>query len=152
MWLNERRNSFGRLHHAKGVYIINSVRNCISSKRYALYIIKPQENARWRVMRYSPKGWWYAPHFVRRWYAKPAAWIKKFRKHSLSEFFGGATQIWTGDRGVADLCLTTWLWHRFYNACILYQSVRGLSRLFGKIILSIWKRQTGVGKPSSYYL
>ena len=22
----------------------------------ALYIIKPQENARWRVMRYSPKG------------------------------------------------------------------------------------------------
>ena len=22
----------------------------------------------------------------------------------------GANQIWTGDRGVADLCLTTWLW------------------------------------------
>ena len=22
----------------------------------------------------------------------------------------GATRIWTGDRGVADLCLTTWLW------------------------------------------
>ena len=24
----------------------------------------------------------------------------------------GANQIWTGDRGVADLCLTTWLWRR----------------------------------------
>ena len=22
----------------------------------------------------------------------------------------GANQIWTGDRGVADLCLTTWVW------------------------------------------
>ena len=24
----------------------------------------------------------------------------------------GANQIWTGDRGVADLCLTTWLWRQ----------------------------------------
>ena len=24
--------------------------------------------------------------------------------------FRGANQIRTGDRGVADLCLTTWLW------------------------------------------
>ena len=45
-----------RPNHAEGVYIINSARNCISSKRYALYIIKPQEDARLRVMRYSPKG------------------------------------------------------------------------------------------------
>ena len=34
---------FAHPHHAEGVYIINSTRNCISSKRYALYIIKPQE-------------------------------------------------------------------------------------------------------------
>ena len=47
-------------------------RNCISSvwkRAYlvfrrvyhqcgALYIIKPQENTLWRVMIYSPKGWW----------------------------------------------------------------------------------------------
>ncbi len=25
-------------------------------------------------------------------------------------YIRGANQIWTGDRGVADLCLTTWLW------------------------------------------
>ena len=23
------------------------------------------------------RGWWYAPHYVRWWYTKPAAWIKK---------------------------------------------------------------------------
>ena len=23
------------------------------------------------------RGWWYTPHFVRQWYTKPAAWIKK---------------------------------------------------------------------------
>ena len=40
-------------NHGGAVYIINSARNCISSKRYALYIIKPQENARLRVMRYK---------------------------------------------------------------------------------------------------
>ena len=27
-------------------------------------------------------------------------------------FFGGATQNRTGDRGVADLCLTAWPWRR----------------------------------------
>ena len=29
-------------------------------------------------------------------------------------FFGGATQIRTGGRGVADLCLTTWPWRHIY--------------------------------------
>ena len=28
----------------------------------------------------------------------------------------GATRIWTGDRGVADLCLTTWLWRQMIRA------------------------------------
>ena len=32
----------------------------------------------------------------------------------LSFLFGGATQTWTGDKGVADPCLTTWLWRRKY--------------------------------------
>ena len=37
-------------------------------------------------------------------------------------FFGGATQIRTGGRGVADLCLTTWPWrHIFYNIWIISQ-------------------------------
>ena len=30
-------------------------------------------------------------------------------KDALDVFFGGTTQIWTGDEGFADLCLTTWL-------------------------------------------
>ena len=29
--------------------------------------------------------------------------------------FGGATQTRTGDKGVADLCLTAWLWRHFPN-------------------------------------
>ena len=33
----------------------------------------------------------------------------------LSFLFGGATQIWTGDEGVADLCLTTWLWRHILS-------------------------------------
>ena len=49
---------------------------------------------------------------------RPAAWIKKFRKHSLSEFFGGATRNRTGDEGVADLCLTAWLWRRMKFSCL----------------------------------
>ena len=36
------------------------------------------------------RGWWYAPHFARRWYAKPAAWItKKELLVDKSSFFGG---------------------------------------------------------------
>ncbi len=42
-----------QINHAEGVYIINSARNCISSKRNALYIIKPRADTRWRVMRYN---------------------------------------------------------------------------------------------------
>ena len=29
---------------------------------------------------------------------------------------GGATRNRTGDRGVADLCLTAWPWHRFFDS------------------------------------
>ena len=68
-----------------------------------LYIIKPQGNARWRVMRYSPKG---ADDIhdcvvmICQAYGNPqssasslrgtptAAWIKKFDKLQLVEFFG----------------------------------------------------------------
>jgi hypothetical protein len=37
------------------VYIINSAEIAYHQCE-ALYIIMPQEDARWRVMRYSPKG------------------------------------------------------------------------------------------------
>ena len=42
-------------HHAVGVYIIND--SVVAYHQPAgLDIIKPQVDARWRVMRYSPKG------------------------------------------------------------------------------------------------
>ena len=40
-------------------------------------------------------------------------WKKTIPKNSL--FSGGATQTWTGDKGVADPCLTTWLWRRIFE-------------------------------------
>ena len=38
-------------------------------------------------------------------------------------FFGGATQTWTGGKGVADLCLTTWLWRRNVQKTLFMVSV-----------------------------
>ena len=35
----------------------------------------------------ATRPWWYTPRFARWWYAKPAAWIKKFDKSKLVEFF-----------------------------------------------------------------
>ena len=58
------------------MYIINT-EGIAYHQHGVLYIIKPQADTRWRVMRYSPKGWWYTPHLVRWWYTKPAAWINK---------------------------------------------------------------------------
>ena len=49
------RYAISHPNHAKGVYIINS-KGIAYHQHEVLYIIKPQENARWRVMRYSPKG------------------------------------------------------------------------------------------------
>ena len=34
-------------------------------------------------------------------------------------FVGGATRNRTGDRGVADLCLTAWPWRHIWNADII---------------------------------
>ena len=47
-------------HQCEALYIINT-KCCISSSRRIMYAC----------------AWWYAPHFVRWWYNKPAAWIKK---------------------------------------------------------------------------
>ena len=45
-----QRNSL--YNHAEGVYIINS-EGIAYHQHVVLYIIKPQENTRWRVMRYN---------------------------------------------------------------------------------------------------
>ena len=45
----------------------------------------------------------------------PADTNEKILKAMLSGFFGGATRNRTGDKGVADLCLTAWLWRRVFT-------------------------------------
>ena len=44
--------AFSHPNHAEGVYIINSA-GIVYNQHEVLYIIKPQEDARWRVMRYK---------------------------------------------------------------------------------------------------
>ena len=44
---------------------------------------------------------------------------KKNRSHE--RFSRGANQIWTGDQGVADPCLTTWLLRLIFRTPLLYQ-------------------------------
>ena len=52
---NQEIFGFSHLNHAEGVYIINSV-GIAYHQCEALYVIKSQVDARWRVMRYSPEG------------------------------------------------------------------------------------------------
>ena len=52
---------------------------CISSTRSVVYYQsagKMHAKAWWDT-RAARRPWWYTPHFVRRWYTKPAAWINK---------------------------------------------------------------------------
>ena len=57
-------------NHAKGVYIINSARNCISSKRNALYIIIAKAKYSLQLMictfgdEIHAKAWWYTIAFA----------------------------------------------------------------------------------------
>ena len=44
---------------------------------------------------------------------------KKRAPLRCSFLFGGATRNRTGDRGVADLCLTAWPWRHIFNALIV---------------------------------
>ena len=37
------------------------------------------------------------------------------RPRKVALIFGGVTRIRTGGRGVADLCLTTWLWRHIFH-------------------------------------
>ena len=76
-----------RFQHGKAVYIINS-EGIAYHQHEVLYIIKPQENTRWRVMRFSPEG-------LMIYSARCAVMIyqacgldKKILKAELSGFFG----------------------------------------------------------------
>ena len=56
----------------------------------------------------------------------------------MSIFFGGATQIRTGGRGVADLCLTTWPWRHIYLTDELYHKISEMSRGFTSLFVKVW--------------
>jgi len=47
--------TFLKTNQGEALYIINS-EGIAYRQHEVLYLIKPQEYARWRVMRYSPKG------------------------------------------------------------------------------------------------
>ena len=59
LFLQERTKvcvgAFPEINQGEALYIIRNLLRYIING-LPLYIIKPQENARWRVMRYSPKG------------------------------------------------------------------------------------------------
>ena len=48
---------------------------------------------------------------------------------------GGATQIRTGGRAFAELCLTTWLWRRLANEYGADEGIRTLDPRLGKAML-----------------
>ena len=81
-------------------YIINT-KCCISSSRR-----KIQLQRGWWDTRAASRPWWYAPHVVRRWYAKPAAWINKKGTFGRQKFLFCWLRRW-------DLNLMTFgLWAR----------------------------------------
>ena len=83
---------------------------------------------------------WILLHFVRRTASSARVARTKKDRHPIGclSFFGGATQIRTGGRGVADLCLTTWPWRHIYLTDELYHKTSELSRGFVSIFVKVW--------------
>ena len=87
-----RMNSNSYINHGESRVYHQFRRNCISSKRSFVYHQAADKCTLKRDEIQPQRGWWYAPRFARWWYAKPAAWIKKFDKLKLVEFFGYGLQ------------------------------------------------------------
>ena len=83
---NKVSNSNAKSRHSRGYHQFR--RNCISPTRSVVYHQAADRCTLKRDEIQPQRGWWYAPRFARWWYAKPAAWIKKFDKLKLVEFFG----------------------------------------------------------------
>ena len=58
-------------------------------------------------------------YFIAKLFHLPQANFIEKRLFRRIVFFQGVTQTWTGDKGVADPCLTTWLWRRAYILIII---------------------------------
>ena len=83
---------------------------------------------------------WILLHFVRRTASSARVARTKKDRHPIGclSFFGGATQIRTGGRGVADLCLTTWPWRHIYLTDKLDHKISELSRGFVSLFVKVW--------------
>ena len=77
-------------------------RNCISSTRSVVYHQAAGKYTLARDEIQPHRGWWYAPHFARRWYAKPAAWIKKHVCVCRRAFLAHHGGLWTQQRDLFD--------------------------------------------------
>ena len=72
--------AISRPNHAEGVYIIrNLLRYIIRPKVWISSSRSRMHAGAWWDTRAVSRPWWYTPHFVWRWYAKPAAWINQNR-------------------------------------------------------------------------
>ena len=65
----------------------------------------------------------------------PSDTNEKILKAELSGFFGGATRNRTGDRGVADLCLTAWPWRHIWNVNIISRVGRFVNAFLQNLFL-----------------
>ena len=76
-------------HQCEALYIIRPKVWISSSRR------KMHANAWWDATKadFGLPLWWYAPHFVRRWYVKPAAWIKKSESLRFRIFWQGQKDL-----------------------------------------------------------
>ena len=96
------------INHAGGVYIINS-EGIAYHQHEVLYIIKPQVRCTLARDEIQPqRGWWYTPHFVRQWYTKPAAWIKKERSNRFVLFLVHLQGLEPGTHWLRVSCSTNW--------------------------------------------
>ena len=139
--------AFSHPNHAKGVYIINSV-GIAYHQCEALYIIKPQEDARYRVMIY--KGGIAALDDIPPcggWYAKPAAWIKKSENKVLG-FFGWDRWIRTIEMpesksgalplGYIPIFTTGELYHKINTVSIAFGFFKTSLFLYVDFFICLW--------------
>ena len=87
------------------------------------------------------RGWWYAPHFARRWYAKPAAWIKKSSFRRTRIFWLGHRDSNPGNDGVRVRCLTAWRCPNIFNALYYSRYFIGCQYLFSTFLKNLFSFQ-----------
>ena len=119
-------------HAARRVYHPQLV--AVYHQTEGLDIIKPQVRCTLARDEIQPRrGWWYAPRFARRWYAKPAAWIKKSSFRRTRIFWQGQKDLNPRPMVLETSTLPTELYP--YAHRLLYSKISRLSRDFAKIFL-----------------